>query len=89
VVGVDERAHRHDCRHAGLILAAQSDATLRELMALGGHSTPRAAMIYQRATQEGRGRRVGAAGPARPAPPDEGARDLAGTQRARKPDDGA
>jgi integrase len=52
VVGVDERAHLHDCRHAGLTLAAQSGATLRELMALGGHSAPRAAMIYQRATRE-------------------------------------
>jgi integrase len=52
IVGVDERAHLHDCRHAGLTLAAQSGATLRELMALGGHSTPRAAMIYQRTTRE-------------------------------------
>jgi integrase len=52
IVAVDERAHLHDCRHAGLTLAAQSGATLRELMALGGHSTPRAALIYQRATRE-------------------------------------
>ncbi len=52
IVGVDEEAHLHDCRHAGLTLAAQSGATLRELMALGGHSTPRAALIYQRATRE-------------------------------------
>ncbi|WP_322770684.1 site-specific integrase [Frankia sp. Cr1] len=52
IVGVDEEAHLHDCRHAGLTLAAQSGATLRELMALGGHSTPRAALIYQRASGE-------------------------------------
>jgi hypothetical protein len=49
---VDEGTHRHDCRHAGLTLAAQSGATLRELMALGGHSTPRAAMIYQKASRD-------------------------------------
>ena len=41
IVGLDERAHLHDCRHAGLTLAAQPGATLRELMALGGHSPPR------------------------------------------------
>jgi hypothetical protein len=52
IVGVDERAHLHDCRHAGLTLAAQSGATLRELMALGGHSTPRAALIYQQAGRD-------------------------------------
>ncbi len=52
IVGVDEGAHLHDCRHAGLTLAAQSGATLRELMALGGHSTPRAALIYQKASRD-------------------------------------
>jgi integrase len=52
IVGVDERAHLHDCRHAGLTLAAQSGATLRELMALGGHTTPRAALIYQNASRD-------------------------------------
>ncbi|WP_239393645.1 site-specific integrase [Frankia sp. CiP3] len=52
LVGVDEGTHLHDCRHAGLTLAAQSGATLRELMVLGGHSTPRAALIYQKASRD-------------------------------------
>jgi integrase len=42
--------HLHDLRHTGGTLAAQSGATLRELMARLGHSSPRAAMIYQHAT---------------------------------------
>ncbi len=51
IAGVPEGTHLHDCRHAGLTLAAQSGATLRELMDLAGHSTPRAAMIYQHSSQ--------------------------------------
>ncbi len=47
-----ENTHLHDCRHAGLTLAAQSGAALRDLMDLGGHSTPRAALIYQKATRD-------------------------------------
>ena len=40
----------HDLRHAGLtITSTQSGATLKELMALAGHSSPRAALIYQHA----------------------------------------
>jgi len=34
-------------------LAAGSGASLRELMAHMGHSTPRAALIYQHATKRG------------------------------------
>ena len=49
---LDPRTHLHDLRHAGLTLAAQSGATLRELMALAGHSSPRAAMIYQHAAAD-------------------------------------
>jgi integrase len=41
--------HFHDLRHTGATLAAQAGATTRELMARLGHSTPRAAMIYQHA----------------------------------------
>lgn len=37
----------HDLRHAGLTLVAQTGVTTRELMGRGGHSTPRAALIYQ------------------------------------------
>ncbi|MDR1442884.1 MAG: site-specific integrase [Bifidobacteriaceae bacterium] len=42
----------HDLRHLGATLAAQSGATIKELMARLGHSTPDAAMIYQHAAQE-------------------------------------
>lgn len=39
----------HDLRHTGATMAAQSGATLAELMARIGHSTPAAAMRYQHA----------------------------------------
>lgn len=52
VVGAAPGTHLHDLRRAGLTLAAQSGATLRELMILAGHSTPRAAMVYQHASRE-------------------------------------
>lgn len=39
--------HFHDLRHTGNTFAAQSGATLRELMDRMGHSTTRAALIYQ------------------------------------------
>jgi integrase len=39
----------HDLRHTGATLAAQSGATLAELMARLGHSTPGAALRYQHA----------------------------------------
>lgn len=45
-VGLPE-ARLHDLRHAGLTLAAQSGATLRELMHRAGHKSSRAALIYQ------------------------------------------
>lgn len=41
----------HDLRHTGAVLAAQSGATLAELMARLGHSTPAAAMRYQHAAE--------------------------------------
>ncbi|GLP83589.1 putative prophage phiRv2 integrase [Mycobacterium antarcticum] len=41
----------HDLRHTGAVLAAQSGATLAELMARLGHSTVSAAMRYQHAAQ--------------------------------------
>lgn len=44
--GVMADAHFHDLRHTGNTLAA-SGASLRELMTRMGHSTPRAALIYQ------------------------------------------
>lgn len=42
----------HDLRHFAGTTAAQTGATTRELMARFGHSTPRAALIYQHATAE-------------------------------------
>lgn len=44
--------HFHDLRHTGAVLAAQTGATLAELMARLGHSTPGAAMRYQHAAAD-------------------------------------
>ena len=49
--------HFHALRHTGATLAAQSGATLAELMARLGHSTPAAAMRYQH-TAQGRDRAI-------------------------------
>ena len=97
--GLPPTTHLHDLRHAGLTLAAQSGATLKELMSLAGHSSPRAALIYQhaaehRAVSAGRGH-VRAAAPTRASAvaarlnghaPGEGARGgHAAPQRAAEP----
>jgi integrase len=42
----------HDLRHTGAVLAAQTGATLAELMGRLGHSTPSAALRYQHAAAE-------------------------------------
>lgn len=42
----------HDLRHTGAVLAAQTGATLAELMGRLGHSTPGAAMRYQHAAAD-------------------------------------
>ena len=47
----------HDLRHSGAVLAAATGATLAELMARLGHSTPAAAMRYQHAAR-GRDRQI-------------------------------
>ena len=44
--------HLHDLRHTGNNLAAASGASTRELMHRMGHSSMRAALIYQHATSE-------------------------------------
>jgi len=49
----------HDLRHSGAVLAAATGATLAELMARLGHSTPTAAMRYQHVIA-GRGREIAA-----------------------------
>lgn len=41
----------HDLRHTGAVLAAQSGATLAELMSRLGHTTPQAALRYQHAAE--------------------------------------
>jgi integrase len=45
-------AHFHDLRHTGGALTATTGATTKELMARLGHSSTRAAMIYQHATRD-------------------------------------
>jgi len=50
----------HDLRHTGAVLAASTGATLAELMARLGHTTPSAAMRYQHAAQD-RDRAIAAA----------------------------
>jgi integrase len=50
----------HDLRHSGAVLAAATGATLAELTARLGHSTPQAAMRYQHAA-EGRDQAIAAA----------------------------
>lgn len=49
--GLPQGFHFHDLRHTGNHLAAQTGASTRELMQRMGHSTVRAAMIYQHATE--------------------------------------
>jgi integrase len=44
--------HFHDLRHVGGTLAAATGASLKELKARLGHSSTRAAMIYQHATRD-------------------------------------
>lgn len=49
-IGLPDGFRFHDLRHTGNHLAAQTGASTRELMQRMGHSTVRAAMIYQHAT---------------------------------------
>lgn len=42
----------HDLRHVAMTLAAASGATIADLMARAGHSSPRAALVYQHASRE-------------------------------------
>ena len=59
-VGVDPDMHPHDLRHhAATLMAQMPGITTKELMARIGHSSPRAALIYQHATAE-RDRQVAA-----------------------------
>lgn len=51
-VGAPTDLHLHDLRHLGGTIAAQAGGTTREVMARLGHSTPRAALIYQHAASD-------------------------------------
>jgi integrase len=44
--------HFHDLRHTGNTLASRTGASLADLMARMGHSSTRAALIYQHTGQE-------------------------------------
>ncbi|MGH3876507.1 MAG: tyrosine-type recombinase/integrase [Actinophytocola sp.] len=44
--------HLHDLRHTGNTLAAETGATLKELMVRMGHASTRAALIYLHAREE-------------------------------------
>jgi integrase len=83
--------HFHDLRHTGNTMAAGQGASLRELMERMGHSSSRAALIYQHATQErdeaiaaGMGKLLRQARrKAKTADQGTGADQPSGTQRAR------
>ncbi|MGH9061670.1 MAG: tyrosine-type recombinase/integrase, partial [Acidimicrobiales bacterium] len=52
-VGAPAGLHVHDLRHhAATLMARMPGVTTKELMARIGHSSPRAALIYQHATEE-------------------------------------
>jgi integrase len=51
-VDVDPDLRLHDLRHTGNTLAASTGASTKELMSRLGHSSPRAALIYQHATAD-------------------------------------
>jgi integrase len=44
--------HFHALRHTGAVMTAQAGATPADLMARLGHTTPQAAMVYQRTSDE-------------------------------------
>lgn len=75
--------HFHDLRHTGNALAAATGASLRELMDRMGHSTTRAALVYQHGSVE-RDRLI-AAGITKLALAERGrSESQSGTQRARE-----
>jgi integrase len=53
IVGAPADLHMHDLRHhAATLMARMPGVTTKELMARIGHASPRAALIYQHATEE-------------------------------------
>jgi integrase len=80
--GIDE-LHLHDLRHTGNTMAAATGASLRELMERMGHSSSRAAMIYQHASRDRDQAIAAAMGTALSAAKKGARRSRSGTQRAR------
>lgn len=58
-IGLDD-LHVHDLRHLGAVLAAQSGATIKELMSRLGHTSPAMSLRYQHVAQ-GRDQQIAAA----------------------------
>jgi integrase len=83
--GIPAGFHFHDLRHTGNNLAAASGASTRELMHRMGHSTMRAALIYQHATSE-RDREI-AAGMDKRIAKNQG-KKAGGRKRRKRRDDG-
>jgi integrase len=91
--GLPSNIHFHDLRHTGNTFAAETGASLAELMNRMGHSSTRAAQIYMHARDE-RGRQIAETldkmareelGRAQQPHAKEGeADDASGTQRARR-----
>lgn len=77
--------HLHDLRHTGNTMAAATGASLRELMERMGHTSTRAALIYQHATRERDEVIAAAMGEMFAAARRKGAtKGRSGTQRARR-----
>lgn len=85
-----ENVHFHDLRHTGNALTANAGANLRELMERMGHSSTRAALIYQHSTSERQRVIADAVGKAakaalRKAKAPETSETASGTKVARRP----
>ncbi|MER5628044.1 site-specific integrase [Streptosporangium sp. NPDC002544] len=74
----------HDLRHVGNTLASDSGASLKELMTRMGHSSTRAALIYQHASKDRDQAIARALGQAFKKARDGGHKKASGTPRARK-----
>jgi integrase len=82
-VGLSE-VHLHDLRHTGNTMAAATGASLRELMQRMGHSSSRAALIYQHASRDRDEAIAAALGDSLAAAKKQADKPPSGTQRARR-----
>jgi integrase len=76
--------HLHDLRHTGNTMAAATGASLRELMERMGHSSSRAALIYQHASRDRDEAIAAALGDSLTAAKQHVEEPPSGTQRARR-----